>query len=116
MGPGAPGGGGGGGGREAGGAGLWSGSTGPTGPGSAEATSVALPCRRRSGNTNRMRCSQNTNCAKGDEREEKKKQAGDRLNVWGREMKQKNMKCDSKKAEKMKGEQKNNQLPSLHLL
>lgn len=32
-------------------AGLWSGSTGPTGLGWAEVTSAALPCRRRSGNT-----------------------------------------------------------------
>lgn len=63
VGPGAHDGGGGGGGEEAGGAGLWSGSTGPTGPGSAGGTSAALPCRRRSGNSNRRRRSQNRTCS-----------------------------------------------------
>ena len=40
-----------GGGGEEGGAGLWSGSSGPTGPGSAGGTSAAPPCRRHSGHT-----------------------------------------------------------------
>lgn len=41
----------GGGGEEEGGAGLWSGSTAPTGLGSAGVTSAAPPYRRRSGQT-----------------------------------------------------------------
>lgn len=58
---------GGGGGKEEGGAGLWSGSTGPTAPGSAGGISAAPPCRRRSGHTQINTCSFRHTHAKAEE-------------------------------------------------
>ena len=104
--------GGGGGGEEEGGAGLWSGSTAPTGPGSAGVTSAAPPYRRRSGQTRAQKHRENIWVSTEALKKKKKKGGPRRLSPawknecfverWGR----KRMKCDRERTEKWKESRK----------